>query len=128
LAINGQAISPVIEKGYAVLSRRWKAGDTISLTLPTRIQRVRGSDRIEATRDQVALRYGPLIYSFESVDQDLGKVLADDSPLKAEWRSNLLGGVTVIKGTWADGSSLLAVPYYARQNRGGRSTVWVKSQ
>jgi hypothetical protein len=34
-----------------------------------------------------------------------------------EWRSDLLGGVTVIKGTWSDGTPLVVVPNYVRNNR-----------
>ena len=38
------------------------------------------------------------------------------------------GGVLVIKGAFADGKPLLAIPNYARLNRGGRSIVWMKEQ
>jgi hypothetical protein len=34
----------------------------------------------------------------------------------------------VIKGTFADGTPMTAVPNYARLNRGGRSIVWLKDQ
>jgi uncharacterized protein len=40
----------------------------------------------------------------------------------------LLGGVMVIRSTATDGSPLLAIPNYARLNRGGRSMVWFKDQ
>jgi len=50
----------------------------------------------------------------------------DIASLKTEWRGDLLGGVMVIQGKWSDGSPLLAIPNYARQNRGGKSSVWVK--
>jgi DUF1680 family protein len=82
-----------------------------------KVQRVKAVDKIAATRGRVALRYGPLIYCAESVDQDLDHVLNPESALNAKWQGDLLGGVTVIKGTWADGSELTAIPYYARSNR-----------
>ncbi|NLH74857.1 MAG: Tat pathway signal protein [Verrucomicrobia bacterium] len=117
LKLNGTALSPQIEKGYAIIERDWQAGDTIELCLPMKVQRVKADHRIEADRGRVALRYGPLIYSVERVDQpDLNKVLGS-SQLVAEWRPDLLQGVTVIKGTWNDGCPMLAVPYYARLNR-----------
>jgi hypothetical protein len=31
-----------------------------------------------------------------------------------------------VHGTFADGSPLVAIPNYARLNRGGRSLVWMK--
>jgi hypothetical protein len=82
------------------------------------VQRVRASEEIAADRGRVALRFGPLVYNIEQVDQDITKVLAPDSALSAEWRGDLLGGVTVIKGAFADGAPMLAIPNYARMNRG----------
>ena len=144
MAVNGSRITPPIERGYAVITRNWRAGDRIDLVLPMEIQRIKGIEKIAATRGQVALRYGPLIYNVESVDQDPDKVLPPESALKTEWRGDLLGGVMVITGTWADGSPLMAIPNYARCNRapvdpegrdataGGRraltSSVWLRDQ
>jgi len=131
ILVNGSAMRPVVEKGYAVIKRKWKAGDKINLKLPMMVQRVKGSDKIAATRGQVALRYGPLIYSAESVDQDIDNVLRPGAALTAEFKYDLLGGVTVIKGRWDDGSEFTAIPNFARNNRGGgaiRSSVWLKDQ
>jgi hypothetical protein len=128
LAVNGTAVTPAIERGYAVLTREWKAGDRIDLVLPMKVQRVKGSSRIAATAGRVALRYGPLIYNIESVDQDANSVLGPASELATRWEGGLLGGVLVIKGTFSDGKPLTAIPNYARLNRGGRSIVWIKDQ
>jgi hypothetical protein len=68
-----------------------------------------------------------LIYNFESEDQNLDSALGSNAALFTEWRSDLLGGVMVIKGQFLDGKPLLAIPNYARLNRGGRSTVWIKA-
>jgi DUF1680 family protein len=139
ISVNGSGIKSVIERGYAVIRRKWKAGDRIDLKLPMKVQRVKGSDKIAATSGQVALRYGPLIYNAESVDQDIENVLRPDVALTAEFEDDLLGGVTVIKGRWSDGSELTAIPNYARNNRGPNtsgdrrrgattSSVWLKDQ
>jgi DUF1680 family protein len=117
VAVNGAAVKPAIDKGYAVITRAWKAGDKIDVVLPMKVQRVRASDRIEADRNKVALRYGPLIYNIEKVDQDITKALSPESALTTEWKSDLLGGVMVIKGKFADGSPMMAIPNYARTNR-----------
>ncbi|HZD06344.1 MAG TPA: hypothetical protein VE173_15645, partial [Longimicrobiales bacterium] len=117
LAVNGSRVDPPIERGYAVLTRTWKAGDRIELELPLRVQRVHADERIEANRGRVALKYGPLVYNIEEQDQDIDQALSPSSPLATEWREAFLGGVTVIKGTFADGSPLLAIPNYARYNR-----------
>jgi hypothetical protein len=117
IAVNGSPVRASIERGYAVLTRAWKAGDRIEFELPLKPQRIHASDRIEATRGKVALRYGPLIYNLEREDQDITKSLAPGSPLATEWRKDLLGGVLVIKGKFSDGTPMLAIPNFARMNR-----------
>ena len=128
LAVNGQPLPPRIEHGYARLDREWKAGDRVDFELPLAVQRIEASDKIAATRGRVALRYGPLIYNLESVDQNLDAVLDPTAPLTTEWRPELLGGVRVIRGQFVDGTALLGIPNYARLNRGGRSIVWIKAR
>lgn len=128
LRVNG-AVQPVVARdGYVTVERLWQPGDTVELELPLPIERLRADERVGALQGLVALRRGPLVYTFESVDQPLDQALAADAPLRAEWRPELLGGVMAIVGEWADGSPLLAVPNYARLNRGGRAVVWVQEQ
>ncbi|MBS1660530.1 MAG: glycoside hydrolase family 127 protein [Bacteroidetes bacterium] len=117
LSVNGKKIQPTIEKGYAVIRRTWKKGDKVDLELPMQIQQVTASDKVEADKGRVALRYGPLLYSVEAADQqDINKSIGT-APLKLEWKEDFLHGVMTIKGNWADGSPLLAIPNYARLNR-----------
>lgn len=117
LSLNGQPVDYETRRGYAVLRRTWATGDTIALTLPMGVQRVTGIDEISATQGRVALKYGPLVYAFEQVDQDLEQPLPSNTPLTTHWQEDLLGGVLTIQGEWADNSPLLAIPYYARDNR-----------
>ena len=127
LAVNGEKFSPVIENGYAVVTRDWKAGDKIEVELPMEIQVVKADEHIKADRGHVALRYGPLIYTIETADQPNLNLTPDVKSLATEWRGDFLGGMLVIKGKWSDGSPLLAIPNYARQNRGQEiSNVWLK--
>jgi DUF1680 family protein len=117
LTVNGAPVNAAEANGYVTVVREWKAGDTIELTLPMSVQRVHASDKIAANAGRVALRYGPLVYNIEKVDQSLTGALASSSALTTEWRADLLDGVKVIKGTFADGTPLLAIPNYARYNR-----------
>jgi hypothetical protein len=151
IRVNEEPVKIEIVNGYAVIQREWKAGDKIELVLPMKPQRVKCVDAVEANRGQVALRYGPLVYNIEAVDgNNLDGVLAPGSKLTTEWRPDLLGGVVIIKGQFADGSPLVAIPNYARNNRipesprqnraaGGfgrgrgenpaaRSVVWIRDQ
>jgi DUF1680 family protein len=117
LTVNGAAARPMVRNGYAAIQREWKAGDTIEFTLPLKVQRVRAIEQVAADRGKVALRFGPLMYNIEKVDQDIAKTLAKDSPLTTKWRGDLLGGVMTINGSFDDGSPMLAIPNYARMNR-----------
>jgi DUF1680 family protein len=117
LSVNGQPVTAVIDHGYAVLRRTWKKGDRVDFELPMAIQQVKADEKIKADSGRVALRYGPLLYSVETADrQDITQPIGP-APLTLEWKGDLLHGVMVIKGQWADGTPLLAIPNYARLNR-----------
>ena len=130
--VNGAAVKPAMENGYAVIARTWKAGDKVEVVFPMTVQRVHPDDRITSRsrggqvshpdEGKVALKYGPLIYNIEKVDQDISKPISKTAQLTAEWRPDLLGGVMAIRGKFADGSDLLAIPNYARTNRDGPAT------
>ncbi len=126
LAVNGKPVAPNIENGYVAITRVWRAGDKIELMLPMQVQRLASDEKVAANRGLEALRYGPLIYNVEQADQPDIRQPLGRAPLSAEWRGDLLDGVMVIKGRWADGSPLVAIPNFARNNRGGDSRVWIK--
>ncbi len=117
LTVNGEPLKPQVENGYVTIDREWKTGDKIVFEVPMVAQRVHASDKIEATRGLVALRYGPLMFNFESVDQPLNGALPKDAPLATEWQPELLEGVMVIKTKFDDGTDVTAIPNYARNNR-----------
>jgi len=145
LKVNGESIALDMEKGFARISRKWKKGDVIELNLPMPIRRVVCSEKVKSNAGRIAIERGPIVYCAEGVDND-GKVfnivLPDDIPLEAEYRKDMLGGVTVIAGKASglypgeDGKSVvtkeqsfLAVPYYAWSHRGvGEMAVWLPRQ
>jgi DUF1680 family protein len=116
LAVNGETIEIETKQGYAAITRSWEPGDRIEFRLPMRIQRITADERIVENQGKVALRYGPLIYNVESIDQDIEKSLGT-SPLTLEWDEDMLEGIMTIKGSWDDGTPFLAIPNYARMNR-----------
>ena len=129
IQLNGSPISPVISNGYATITRFWTNGDKIDLVLPMTIQRLKAGSQVADDAGRVALQLGPLIYSFESVDQDVvSTVLSPGAVLSTNWNGSLLGGLTFISGTYTNGAALMAIPNYARNNRGGQSIVWIRDQ
>ena len=142
ISVNGKPIATQLDKGYAVIDRTWKSGDTIELNLPMPIRRVIANDQVEADRGRVALERGPMLYTVEWADNPNGKVrgyvLPRDQKLTAEFKPALLKGVEVDQGRAfalsydAQGNVLktqqpfTAIPYYAWANRGrGQMIVWI---
>jgi DUF1680 family protein len=137
VSVNGEALNPVVTDGFASLKRRWQAGDTVQLVLPMPVRRVAGHPKVAATRGQVALERGPIVYAFEGLDN--GGNLADlflpeTAAITAAARTDLLGGLTVLQLTGAarrteDGqtpATLTAIPYAVWNNRGlSPMRVWL---
>jgi len=135
LTLNGEPINIEVENGYVPIRRVWQAGDRVELSMPMEVQKATADERIVANRDRVALRYGPLVYNVETADQaDIHQSLGN-GPLEAVWMPELLRGVMAIRGNWSDGSPMLAIPNFARNNRETpepkergtvTSQVWIK--
>lgn len=126
IKVNGAAVDAKLENGYVRINRTWKAGDKVEFTLPMDVQLVKADERVVADRGKIAVRVGPMVYNFESVDQDVNKVLSPNAKLTTEFRPDLLKGALVVKGKFADGSDLLGIPNFLRNNRTGRSVVWMR--
>ena len=148
IAVNGRAIDrPDMQRGYARIQREWKRGDVIELDLPMPIRRIAANPRVKENVGKVALQRGPIVYCLEGVDNG-GRVrhltLPRNAELHAEHRPDLLGRVTVIRGTalatgnegWddelyrhaaaAESAEFVAIPYYAWDNRAaGEMVVWL---
>lgn len=133
LKLNGEPLDLNLKNGFAVIERRWSQGDVVELNLPMQVRRVVANENVKDDRNKVALTRGPLVYCAEGVDNG-GKVLdlivPDKSEFQAEYKSDLLNGVTVIKGKAVNKSGeqreLTSIPYYAWAHRGnGEMAVWL---
>lgn len=122
LRLSSETIVPkTLGDGYLSLIGEWNPGDTVELTLPMEVHPVWGNDKIAATRGQVALERGPIVYCYEDLsDQKSGgaPVISAAANVTPEVRPDLLGGVTVLKVDNAAGAALTLIPYYAWANRG----------
>lgn len=118
--VDGEAVQP----GYARLRRTFRAGDRVVLELPMRPRVLVADRRVDAVRGCVAVARGPLLYALEQPDQSA--VLEDlridpGAEIRAEQRTDLLGGVTVLRT-----GELTLIPYYAWANRGQHAMrVWI---
>jgi uncharacterized protein len=134
IQVNGKSVDVRMDGGYAVVARTFSPADVVALQLPMPVRRVLADERVTDDAGKVALERGPIVYCAEGTDHAgsvLDLVVPDDARLTAEPRPDLLGGVTVLRGTVRDGEGksreLLAIPYYAWSNRGpGEMAVWLK--
>ncbi len=142
LSVNGKSISIVTENGYAVITRKWRKGDTVTLMLPMQPRRIIANDMVAADRGRVAIQRGPVVYCAEWPDNS-GRVsnliLPDWATLSSEFRPDLLKGVTVVTAKVPvfvasdNGEEIVekkqpftAIPYYAWSHRGeGEMIVWL---
>lgn len=140
--VNGKKMPLKTEKGYVVLDRLWKQGDTVRIDLPMPIRRIVCDDRVRENAGKIALQRGPLVYCIEWPDVEGGRVLDlaldKKAKLKTADHPDRLGGLTVIKGTAIERTGkdegqtaekrrkFEAIPYYAWAHRGkGQMTVWI---
>jgi hypothetical protein len=130
LKLNGQPLALEVQKGFARVRRAWEAGDVLELDLPMPARRVLCHPKVAENVGKIALERGPIVYCFEGVDnggQALDLVLPDDAALRAEYREDLLNGVTTLGAQLpVSKRELVAIPYYAWLHRGvSEMAVWL---
>jgi uncharacterized protein len=139
VSLNGNKIEDcqVNQSGYVEIKRKWKKGDRIDIILPLKVRKVTADSRIDADKGKIAIERGPLVYCAEGVDNNdsvLNFKIEEDIILKSEYKSELLGGVTVLTGNAEkvdeQGNNIPAkltmIPYYSWCNRGANEmAVWL---
>ena len=116
LSVNGQAVDATVDKGYAVISRKWKKGDVVELGLKMEAEAVKADPRVKEDEGKTAIQRGPLVYCIEEVDNPDG---FDGITLPASPVFEYNEGVIT-----CDGVKL--IPYYAWDNRApGKMKVWI---
>lgn len=151
LSVNGIKEAVCLEKGYLYLTRKWKAGDKITVVFDVSFRFVRCNPRVRDNIGKVCLMKGPMVYCLEEADN--GKYLASDImdssvPPKEEFDESLLGGTMCagLEGMRIDYSrvgdtlyeeerpsyikdTFKAIPYCCWNNRGkGEMIVWMREK
>lgn len=134
IMVNGEEAVFTIRDGFAVIDRKWRAGDRVEMSIPMPIRYVAADERIEADRDATAVTVGPLVYCAEECDnaakiQDLyidAEAWAD--AVKDTVSDGALKGIRTV--TCPGSADIRMIPYYAWDNRGdGQSMmVWLKNR
>ena len=143
VSVNGKKVTPKNRNGYAVVDRKWKKGDKVSLSLYMPVRRVQASDNVAYDKGLLAMERGPVLYALESIDQPKDYlfyvVIPREAKIDAHFEENTLNGVVALTGdaftvekAAAGGGyaekpfTFKAIPYSAWGNRGrGQMLVWI---
>lgn len=122
--VNGQPVTPIFERGYAVVARQWKTGDSIAIRLPLdlRVEATPGDDSV------VAILRGPMVMAADLGSSE-GEWNAPDPVLVG---ANPLNGFTATDPAQARyattgvfrPANLSFVPFFSQYDR--RSAVYFK--
>jgi hypothetical protein len=152
VSVNGDEVMVARDqRAYWSLERAWRAGDVVELVLEMPSEWIESHPLVEETRNQVALRRGPVVYCLETADlpretriSEISVVLPGECRLVGPDAN--LGGVVPLEakvarrpaGDWDGqlyrprsgvGSSVIVarfVPYFVWANRGpGEMSVWL---
>jgi len=148
--INGELTNYVglVKNGYVYIDRIWQPNDTVELSFPMVIERIKAHPKVRDNVGKVALKRGPIVYCLEEVDNgsNLNSIfLPKTSQLTSSFDEELLNGVVTISGEiervseqhWNDilyqsieeemtTMTFKAIPYYAWCNRvPGEMLVWI---
>jgi DUF1680 family protein len=114
---------------FLPIQRHWSAGDVLELDFDMQVTLHHVHPKVKGYRNKVAVTRGPLVYCLESIDNpdvDIFSTRLDTTSLQSEPASELLGGITTLRGQTVDGQVLTFIPYHLWANRGeSQMTVWV---
>ena len=103
VSINGESYGANAgSNGYLSIDRHWHANDIVELNLDMPVERIHAHPYVRDNLGRSTVRRGPLVYCFEDVDNPDGAFetlsLVDDAAVEAVFDSELLGGITLIRG------------------------------
>lgn len=135
LTVNGKPAKVKVDKGFAVIDRKWEKGDRVELHLPMGVMYSKAIDNVEADRGRICITRGPLVYCAEAVDNASAPASYVISPTeenavirKGEGLMKDIDFITVSAHSIQNlgDTKLTLVPYYAWNNRtDGAMIVWL---
>lgn len=150
VTVNGDLVEDSVQGGqYFSLERNWKKGDRIELVLEMPAVLLESNPLVEETRNQVAVKRGPVVYCIESPDLEGGNIfnVAVPADIRLTPVSDRIAGgnIMALTGTarllrepdWTrtlyrevstdyEPVRIKLIPYYAWANRGYTDmSVWM---
>jgi DUF1680 family protein len=150
IKVNEHEINEKPIKGYVIISREWKAGDSISLSFDMPVIVNAAHPAVREDIGKAAVSRGPVVYCVEEADNGPNLhllALGTEPDFQVTYKKDLLNGITVITGTgwktlldWPENilysetaplrqerQQITWIPYFAWANRGpGEMQVWIR--
>jgi len=101
LMVNGKLRQLKIRNGYARITKTWKRGDIVDLSVPMPVRKVLATDQIADDRNKVALTRGPIVFCAEGIDNEgdvKNLMLSVATPFYYTFDLDLLNGVGTLEG------------------------------
>ena len=113
------------DKGYAVIDREWKAGDTVEIAMNMPVRRIKANDKVEADKGRLAVERGPIVYCAEGAD-NAGKAFHAFIPAEATFTEGALEIGTERFVSLKSSNGVTLVPYFIWGNRkpGNEMQTW----
>ena len=150
IKVNGKTVYKELKgSAYQSIHKKWKTGDKIELIMDMPVKLIEANPLVEATRNQVAVKRGPVVYCLEAADLHDANVFDVAIPANIQFSVQpqtidnshfmALKGLTQLiqHGNWNDALyheintalkpvNITLIPYYAWANRGRDDmTVWM---
>jgi DUF1680 family protein len=127
LVINGAMEKPSIINGYLTITREWKKGDELKLSLPMDIHQVVTNSSVKDNSNKVAFERGPIVYCAEEADnKKISSISIPQNTVFTVRQQHVAGERIDALITKIQNDSLILIPYYLWSNRGvGKMKVWL---
>ncbi|MFS4418012.1 beta-L-arabinofuranosidase domain-containing protein [Maribacter sp. 2307ULW6-5] len=143
--VNGEEVSYDMEKGFAVVERKWAVNDHVRIEFPFEVRTITAHPNIKENQGKVALQAGPMVYCIEGFDMPNGAtnhiMVNPAQDFSMTYQKDLLNGVLTVNGKadflyrTATGTiekqevGFSAIPYFAWANRGASDMeVWLPTK
>lgn len=135
IKINGKKITAPIEKGFAKISRQWRKGDIVAISLPMPVRVNQAHKNVRENNGKIAITRGPLLFCAEQTDNPenfenarirypiLNHQLKPDS-VQIGFLKNI-PAINIPVENSDNSAGLKLVPYHLWNNRGNdKMMVW----
>jgi len=123
--VNGSQVKTEFAKGYCVISRAWKSGDVVEVSMNMPVRRIKANDKVAADRGLFAVERGPVLFCAEGIDNGDGAFEAH-IPLDATFTEGKVNACGQVFPSLKSSNGVTLVPYCIWGNRepGNAMQTW----